>query len=76
MNLAIQEETAPIAALPLWQPQSLKGAMDAAFQALIDKAVRDALELAAKKLLSDGCNTTYQKAMRRAAKIVRSQKPN
>ncbi len=49
---------------------------DGAVQAIITRAVREALETAARKLLADACNTTYRKAMRRAVRIVRVLKPD
>jgi hypothetical protein len=57
-------------------PQPSSGGTDPALQAIISQAVREALETAARRLLADACNTTYQKAMRRAVRIVRDLKPD
>lgn len=41
----------------------------------VDAAVSDALEGAARQLEARAGNETYQKAWRRAAKLLRSMKP-
>lgn len=60
----------------LWNPATSRGAMDAALQALIDKAICEKLDAVAKMLETRAGNLPYVKAWRRAAQIVRAQKPN
>lgn len=57
-------------------PKISRGVMDAAIQALIEKAVSDALERAAKRVETLAGNLPYEKAWRRAAKEIRAFKPN
>lgn len=59
-----------------WNPQTSRGVMDAAIQALIDKAVNEALERAARRVETLSGNIPYEKAWRRAAKEIRAFKPN
>lgn len=61
---------------PQLQPITSRGVMDDAIKALIDKAVREALETAAKRLEALSGNVPYEKAWRRAAREVRSYKPD
>lgn len=49
--------------------------MDAAIQALIEKAVCEALERAAHRLETLGGNLPYEKAWKRGAKEIRALKP-
>lgn len=72
MNLEVQ---AAVRETPAF-PQAPRGAMDDALQVLIDKSVRDRLELAARALETRSGNLIYIAAWRVAAKIIRAHKPD
>jgi hypothetical protein len=58
-----------------WNQKISRGVMDAAIQALVDKAVSETLERAAKRVETLAGNIPYEKAWKRAAKEIRAFKP-